>query len=113
MATTAIIFIGRTEVLVFKRSREVHTEQRREERNPESGGGAFGASRGSWPLTSSSTHSGYGRGLALPSSRPRAPEAISPPSALGRLSPSLFQSLVVPRGASVWVFLFFLEYKYV
>lgn len=39
MATTAIIFIGRTEVLIFKRSREVHTEQRREERNPEWGGG--------------------------------------------------------------------------
>lgn len=38
MATTAIIFIGRTEVLVFKRSREVHTEQRREERNPDGGG---------------------------------------------------------------------------
>lgn len=26
-------------MLVFKRSREVHTEQRREERNPEWGGG--------------------------------------------------------------------------
>lgn len=26
-------------MLIFKRSREVHTEQRREERNPESGGG--------------------------------------------------------------------------
>lgn len=28
-------------MLIFKRSREVHTEQRREERNPESGGGGL------------------------------------------------------------------------
>lgn len=38
-------------MLVFKRSREVHTEQRREERNPESGVGG-GLRRFPWLVAS-------------------------------------------------------------